>query len=104
MNSITKGVAAAGDLRAVGSVEDLAPETIEQVAVLAAVALVVVDRLAAAVEEVAAEDLEVVAMEASTTAMDMEETTTPRGLTGGATESACSRYLPNKLIWKPHVT
>lgn len=30
-------------------------------------------------------------MEASTTVMDMEATITPRGLTGGATESACSR-------------
>lgn len=39
--------------------EDLVPETIEQVAVLAAVALVAVDQPAAAVEEVAAEDLEV---------------------------------------------
>lgn len=81
-----------GDLRAVGSVEDLVPETIEQVAALAAVALVAVDQPAAAVEEVAAEDLEVVVMEASTTVMDMEETITPRGWTGGATESACSRY------------
>lgn len=35
------------------------PETTEQVAVLAAVALVAVDQPAAAVEEVAAEDLEV---------------------------------------------
>lgn len=81
-----------GDLRAVGSAEDLVPETIEQVVVLVAVASVAVDQPAAAVEEVAAEDLEVVVMEASTTVMDMEETITPRGLTGGATESACSRY------------
>lgn len=44
---------------AVGSVEDLVPETIEQVAALAAVASVAVDQPAAAVEEVAAEDLEV---------------------------------------------
>lgn len=43
-------------------------------------------------------------MEASTTAMAMEETITPRGLTGGATESATADILPNKLIWKPHVT
>ena len=39
--------------------EDLVPETIEQVAALAAVALVAVDQPAAAAEEVAAEDLEV---------------------------------------------
>ena len=39
--------------------EDLVPETIEQVAVLAAVALVAVDQPAAAVVGVAAEDLEV---------------------------------------------
>lgn len=84
----------------VGSVEDLVPETIEQVAVAAVVALAVVDQAAAAAVVAvaaaameAAEDLEVVAMEAaSTTVMDMEETITPRGLTGGATESACSRY------------
>lgn len=59
--------------------------------VLAAAASAAVDQPAAVPEEVAAEDLEVVVMEASTTVMDMEETITPRGLTGGATESACSR-------------
>lgn len=79
-----------GDLR-VGSLEDLVPETTEQVVVLAAAASAAVDQPVAVPEEVAAEDLEVVVMEASTTVMDMEETITPRGLTGGATESACSR-------------
>lgn len=43
-------------------------------------------------------------MEASTTVMDMEETITPRGWTGGATDLLAADSPPNKLIWKPHVT
>lgn len=98
MSSFIRVVAVVGVPR-VGSVEDLVPETIEQVAVVAVVALAVADQaavavvvvVAAAVAMEAAEDLEVATEAASTTAMDMEETITPRGLTGGATESACSR-------------
>lgn len=71
------------------SVEDLVPETIDKVAVPAVLALVVVQAAAVAVGVVtaAAEDMVEVAMEASTIVMDMEEITTLKELTGGATES-----------------
>lgn len=81
----------------VDSVEDLVPETIDKVVVPAVLALVVVVQAAAVVVEVvtaAAEDLVEVAMEASTIVMDMEEITTPRGLTGGAIESALQQSHP----------
>ncbi|XP_031516963.1 ATP-dependent RNA helicase DDX3Y isoform X3 [Papio anubis] len=81
------------------SVEDLVPETIDRVVVPAVLALVVVVEAAAAVVEVVtatAEDLVEVAMEASTLVMDMEEIITPRGLTGGATESALQQSHPYK--------
>lgn len=78
-------------LRAVDLAEDLVPETIDKVVALAVPASAAAAQAAAAVVEVAmvaAEDLVEVAMEAFTTVMDMEEITTPRGLTGGVTEPA----------------
>jgi hypothetical protein len=101
--NITTRVAVTDVPRAVDSVEALVPETIDKVLVLAAPTSTAVVPAAAAVVEVAtaaAEDLVEEAMEAFTTMMDMVETITPRELTGGVTELA----LPNKLIWKPHVT
>lgn len=80
-----------GDPRVADSVEDLVPGTIDKAVVPAAPASVVAVQAAAAVVAEAmgaAEDLEEVAMEAFTTAMDTEGTTTPRGLTGGVTEPA----------------
>lgn len=106
--STTTRVAVAGVLRAVGSVEGLGPETIAKAVVPAAPASVAAAPAAAAAVEVAmaaAEDLVEVAMEAFTTVMAMEAIITPRGLTGGVTEPALQpATLPNKLIWKPHVT
>lgn len=78
-------------LRAADLVEGLVPETIDRVAVPAVPASAAAAQAAAGVVEVAmaaAEDLVEVAMEASTTVMDTEEITTPRGLTGGETEPA----------------
>lgn len=78
-------------LRAVDLVEGLVPETIDRVAVPAVPASAAAAQAAAGVVEVAmaaAEDLVEVATEASTTVMDTEEITTPRGLTGGETEPA----------------
>lgn len=77
--------------RVVDSAEGLVPETTDRVVVLAVPASAAAVQAAVAVVEVdmvAAEDLAEVAMEAFTTVMDMEEITTPRGLTGGATEPA----------------
>lgn len=78
------------DLRVVDSVEDLVPEITDKVVVAAVPASAAVQAAAAVVEvaTAAAEGLVEVAMEAFTTAMDMEEITTPRGLTGGVTEPA----------------
>lgn len=84
-------VAAVDVLRAVDLVEGLVPETIDRVAVPAVPASAAAAQAAAGVVEVAmaaAEDLVEVATEASTTVMDTEEITTPRGLTGGETEPA----------------
>lgn len=78
-------------LRAVVLVEALVPETIDKVVVLAVPASAAAVQAAVAVVEVdmaVAEDLVEVAMEAFTTVMDMEETITPKGLTGGVTEPA----------------
>lgn len=88
MNTTTR-VVVVGDLRVVDSAEGLVPETIDRVVVPAVPASAAAARAAAAVVEAAmaaAEDLAEVAMEAFTTVMDMEEITTPRGLTGGVTE------------------
>lgn len=90
MNTTTRA-AVVDVLRVVGLVEDSVPETIDKAAVPAAQASVAAVRAAAEAVEVAmgaAEDLGEVAMEAFTTVMDMEETITPRGLTGGVTEPA----------------
>lgn len=90
MNTTTR-VAVVDDLRVVDSAEDLVPETIGRVVVPAVPASAAAVQAAAAVVEAAmaaAEGLVEVAMEAFTTVMDMEEITTPRGLTGGVTEPA----------------
>lgn len=79
------------DLRVVDSVEDLVPETIGKAAGPAVPASAAAEPAAVAVVEAAmaaAGALVEVAMEAFTTVMDMEEITTPRGLTGGVTEPA----------------
>lgn len=66
------------------------PEIIDKVVVAAVPASAAAQAAAAVVEAAtaAAEGLVEVAMEAFTTVMDMEEITTPRGLTGGVTEPA----------------
>lgn len=90
MNTTTR-VAVVDVPKAVGSVEDSVPETIDKVVVPAVPASAAAAPAAVAVVEAAmaaAEDLAEVAMEAFTTAMDMEEIITPRGLTGGVTEPA----------------
>lgn len=104
MSSITKEEAAVGDLRAVGSAEASEPGTTGRAAASAAAAPAAAGRPAAAAAGAAAGASEVVVMEASTTVMDMEETITPRGWTGGATDLLAADTPPNKLIWKPHVT
>lgn len=88
MNTTTR-VAVVGVLR--DWVDDLVPESVDKVAVLAVLALVVAVQAAATGVEVvmaAAGDVVDVAIEASTIVMDTEEITALRGLTGGTAESA----------------